>query len=120
SAQGNGNVAPAKQPVTFVSDISPTEKATMRAALPPLYEGDQYAIGDVERGASGSAASGSQGDTAQGGGFSGTDADFAVVTPMGGTEEASVMDVKLPDDVAAILEQSAKKLNKGLNEGRKE
>jgi len=82
----------------------------MRAGLPPLYEGDQYAITDIERQ---QVQGGSSGDSGAGG-FSGTDADFAVVTPLSAEDEPSVMDVKLPEDLSAMLEQSAKKLNKGL------
>jgi intracellular multiplication protein IcmO len=93
---------------------APIERAIPKKALPPLYEGDQFAINDLDKapvmGASGSA------------GFSVTDADLSVVTPAGtGSDTPSVMDVQLPDDVTAILEQSAKKLNQGLggSEGKK-
>lgn len=109
-------------PIT-IPEISPAEKATMRAGLPPLHEGDQYAIGDVEHTPSASVASATSAATAKtstgrtgAAGFTGTDADLAVITSVGGGGDAtSVMDIKLSADIIALLEQSAKKLNQGLS-----
>ncbi len=124
-AGSDGAVAMARAPLG-IPEISPAEKASMRAGLPPLYEGDQYAISEIERTAQPAAtpaAAGAPPSAARNvaGGFMGTDADLAVVTPVDGGDGADVMDVKLPDDILAILEQSAKKLNQGLagkSEGR--
>jgi hypothetical protein len=86
--------------------------------MPPLHEGDQYAIDQLERApaAAATAKSAPPKTVAQKpGGFAGTDADFAVVThPDLAEDEVGVMDVKLPPEIAALLEQSAKKINRGL------
>jgi hypothetical protein len=106
-----GGVTFSKAPRVEIPEISSTERANLRAALPPLYEGDQYAIIELEQLPSSGAS-----DNSSVGGFMPSDADFSVVTPAGlGEDEPGVMDVKLPEEVAAILEQSAKKLNKGLS-----
>ncbi|HEU0117544.1 MAG TPA: TraM recognition domain-containing protein [Alphaproteobacteria bacterium] len=114
-AGASAGVGMAKSATSSIPDVSPSEKASMRAGLPPLYEGDQYAITDVQRRPAGAPAAAAMGG-AMGAGFSGTDADFAVVTPVN-AGDINVMDVKLPPDLAAIIEQSAKKLNKGLAGG---
>jgi intracellular multiplication protein IcmO len=86
--------------------------------LPPLHEGDQYAIEDVEQAPATAAKTTSAATVAvtkTGAGFAGTDADYGVVThPEPAEDETSVMDVQLPPEIAALLEQSAKKLNRGL------
>ena len=49
-------------------------------------------------------------------GFMGSDADLGVITPTHADEayDEGVLDVQLPPDIAAILEESAKKLSRGL------
>lgn len=105
-ANGNGKSTPGTP-----AEVSPAEKAKMRAGLPHLYEGDQYAIAEVEH--MPAAAPGAESTSSFTG--TGTDADLSVVTPAGAGEDGTgVMETKLSEDINAILEQSAKKLNKGL------
>ena len=48
-------------------------------------------------------------------GFTSMDSDFDLVTPTGGIDDSgNVMEVKLPENIAAIIEESARKINKGL------
>jgi len=48
-------------------------------------------------------------------GFTSTDSDFDLVTPTGGVENAgNVMEVKLPEKIATLIEESARKINRGL------
>lgn len=102
------HVAIGRDHVVNVGGLSPSEKATVRDSLPPLYEGDQYAISDIERAAS-------QKKAGSGSGHAASDADFAVVTPAGGLDDSEgVMDVQLPDELMAMLEQSAHRLNQGM------
>ena len=101
-----------------IPDVSPSEKASIRAGLPPLYEGDQYAISEVDQ-----APRGAPGTATGSVGFMGSDADLSVITPVDiGSDDFNVMDTKLSEDLTAILEQSAKKLNQGLSgsDGRKQ
>ena len=114
-----------KGPPVHISDIPDGEARERRAGLPPLQEGDQYAIEAVERApaATGGATTvaipaGVQVSTT---GFVGTDADLAIVThPHIAENEPGVTDVQLAPEIAALLEQSAKKLSRGLagSEGR--
>jgi len=118
-ANGNGkagaNGTP-KGPPVAIPDIP--ETGDRRAGMPPLYEGDQYAIEDVERGPSSIAAATAASATARAqsqAGFAASDQDLSVIThPQMTEDEQSVMDVHLPANIAALLEQSAKKLNDGL------
>ncbi len=94
-----------------IPEISVEEKAALRAGLPPLYEGDQYAVQEVAQSTAKPKATTN---------FVTTDADLAVVMRPGtAAEEPGVMDVKLPANIAAMLEQSAKKLNRGISEGKR-
>ncbi len=112
----NGTVAQAAAsrgaPVTIPS-IASGDKTTQRATLPPLYEGDQYTILEVEAlpGAEPGSAAASAAN------FATMDSDFSIITPISMSsmeDEGSVMDVKLAENIAAILAESARKLNKGL------
>ena len=91
--------------------------AEERAALPPLYEGDEFAIEDLDRvpvfAGQNYAAQSQAGGMA---GFAGTDADLSAVVPTieGGEEVEDISAIMLPEDITAILAQSAKKLNEGL------
>jgi hypothetical protein len=80
--------------------------------MPSFYEGDQYAIEAVEE--KSTAKPRKENTTAPAGAFSASDADLSVVVPADFEDESGVMDVKLPESVVALLERSAKKLNKGL------
>jgi len=116
-----------------IPEIPLTPKSERQAGLPQFYEGDQYAIDELQdqsrNGArkdapppsaaaqAAAAMGGAPGVATPAGGF---DADFDVVTPVGADEdESGVMDVKLPENIAALLEQSAKKLNAGLGGAEK-
>ena len=101
-------VSISKDSVSGSNGFSSSDRSAVRDGLPPLYEGDQYAIDDVERlPGHKKAASGATG-------YSASDPDFAVVTPVGGDDAEGVMDVQLPDDVMAILQESAQRLNEGM------
>jgi len=135
----NGKVAirgtTPKGPHVSIPDIP--ETIDRRVGMPPLYEGDQYAIDEVERapGAvakpvtiakSGAPVQQQQKPPAQqqaaAVGYAGSETDFNVVThPQMAEDEVSVMDVELPPDIAGLLEQSARKLSQGLagSEGQK-
>jgi intracellular multiplication protein IcmO len=108
-----------------IPEISSTEKSVLRTNLPAFHEGDQYSVGEVDQAPptqskAPPAASGGLGGTS----YVHTDADLAVITPVGtgGVDEAAdVLNLKLPAEISAILEQSAKILNQGLSgktEGR--
>ncbi len=83
--------------------------AALRATLPPLYEGDEFAIDELER-APGYAVN--KGAPA----FAGTDADLSAILPSFGdsedTEEFSA--IELPEEIKAALAQSAQQMNEGL------
>jgi hypothetical protein len=89
--------------------MSSNGKEDRRAGQTPLQEGDQYAIEDVERAPAMSAQTPAAG-------FAGTDTDFNVIThpELAEDEAGGVMDVHLSEEIATLLEQSAKKLNRGL------
>jgi intracellular multiplication protein IcmO len=98
-----------------IPEIGLTDKTDRRAGLPSFYEGDQYAIEAVDEtpGAKPQKESGPPAAAATG---AFADSDLTVVVSADFEDENGVMDVKLPDDVVAVLEQSARKLNKGLSE----
>jgi intracellular multiplication protein IcmO len=104
-----------------IPEISLAEKTDRRAGMPSFYEGDQYAIDELEQQQTTTAKAAPRQQVSTGesagasAGFASTDADLSVVVPTeAGDEGSGVMDVKLPDDIVALLEQSAAKLNKGL------
>jgi intracellular multiplication protein IcmO len=95
------------------ADTAADGRGARRAGQTALQEGDQYAIEDIEPAPGSVAAAGEK--TVVVAGFAGTDADLDVITHPGLAEdEPGVMDVQLPGEIAALLEQSAKKLNRGL------
>ncbi|MDE2029584.1 MAG: type IV secretion system DNA-binding domain-containing protein [Alphaproteobacteria bacterium] len=102
----------------YQSETTAAERAAIRAGLPPLLEGDQFAIEEIARAPGKQAGGTSGGYVAQGSaGFAGgTDADLSAVIPAltGEDEVADISAVELPENVASILAQSAKKLNEGL------
>ncbi|MFA5041483.1 MAG: TraM recognition domain-containing protein [Bdellovibrionales bacterium] len=80
--------------------------ASERANLPPLHEGDQYEIENVER--QSYAAKNSPA-------FAGTDADLAAIVPsVGGDDDVDFSAVELPEKIKSFLAQSAKQINEGL------
>jgi len=103
-----------------------TKKTPRPTDLPPLYEGDQYAIEEIEEvphptvvkaGSSSTATTTATTATVTKvtTGFAATDADLAVIThPEQAEDEVNVMDIQLPPEMVALLEQSARKLNSGL------
>jgi len=94
---------------SYADDMSAEERAALRAGLPPMYEGDEFAIEDVEHKQGYSAA---QGVPA----FAGTDSDLSAVIPAlsGENETADYASVELPDSIKSFLAQSAKQMNEGL------
>jgi intracellular multiplication protein IcmO len=108
----SGTTAPKSMPISL-PEIAATEKITLRTLLPPLYEGDQYAINDVESGRGRATA-----------GVRASDSDITSIPPPGFEDDdglGGVFDVALPADIMALIEQSAKRLSKGLKgsaEGR--
>lgn len=127
-SQGDGSAGVVAMPrVSDIPSISPAEKASMRATLPPLYEGDQYAFDQVEAAPQVTANPATKAASASAGhaatppvaGIRGTDADLGIVTRFGDDGEANVMGYKLPQELTAVLEQTAKKLNQGLAEGKR-
>ena len=88
---------------------SSKDRAAMRASLPPMYEGDEFAIEDVDH-APGYVAAHSVPA------FAGTDADLSVIVPASGTKSDDVdfASVELPEDIKAFLAHSAQQMNEGL------
>ncbi|MDX2027890.1 MAG: TraM recognition domain-containing protein [Alphaproteobacteria bacterium] len=104
----NGGIVEARVIPANIPEISPAEKASLRAHLPPLLEGDQFAITETDYAASSSGKAPTSS-------LSATEADLGTVMPRSASEDATdILATKLPDDVSAMLEESAKKLNKGL------
>ncbi len=104
----------AKTAPSSIPSIIGGDGVSQRAMLPPLYEGDQYTIIDVE------AVPGmTNAETAAN--FASMDSDFSIVSPISmsdADEDGGVMSVKLGDELAAIIADSARKLNKGLGDGK--
>jgi hypothetical protein len=104
---------PAPRAVPGAPLLSPAE----RAGLPPMYQGDEFAIEDLESAPAYAASGNGNGYVTQGtAGFGGTDMDLAAVIPSFGEDEEieDIAAIQLPDDITAILAQSAQKLNEGL------
>lgn len=107
------------------------EKAIRREDLPPLGEGDQFAITDVDQAPEGQSKKttapvgfeaseqdvGAIGDVERvPGGLTPADATTPLARLTEGEESGSgVLETKLPEDMTAILQQSAKNLSKGLS-----
>jgi intracellular multiplication protein IcmO len=106
TASANGSASAAKKEET-VSGISLAERIGQKSTLPPLYEGDQYAFLEVEQMP--------ESEEIPPAGFAPAGSDFDLVTPTGGVDDSgNVMDVKLPEEIAAIIEEAGRKINKGL------
>jgi hypothetical protein len=92
----------------YVDDLPAEERAAQRADLPPMLEGDQYEIENVEH---------TQGYVAAKDmpAFAGTDADLAAIIPaVGGDDDADFSVVELPEKIKSFLAQSAQQINEGL------
>jgi intracellular multiplication protein IcmO len=95
------------------SGMSLAERITQKSSLPPLYEGDQFAFVEIEQVP--------ESEQVPPAGFASSGSDFDLVTPTGGMDDSgNVMEVKLPENIAVLIEESARKINKGLagSEGR--
>jgi len=101
---GNGAVKIEKEEI---SGMSLAERISQKSTLPPLYEGDQFAFIEIEQVP--------ESEQIPQAGFVSSGSDFDLVTPTGGVDDSgNVMEVKLPENIAAIIEESARKINKGL------
>ena len=90
--------------------VSLGERLNQKSSMPPLYEGDQFAFLEIEQGP--------ESEQIPQAGFASSGSDFDLVTPTGGVDDSgNVMEVKLPDNIAAIIEESARKINKALTGG---
>ncbi|MER2520097.1 MAG: hypothetical protein ABTQ34_05340, partial [Bdellovibrionales bacterium] len=114
ASTASGAVTLDKDAEIVLPDLSSGHLAQTTAA--PLYEGDQYALQDVETPPGHSSASGARNPPVPA-----SEADFALFASLDDELETvgGVMDVRLPDNVTALLEQSANKLNKGLGNPEK-
>jgi intracellular multiplication protein IcmO len=93
---------------SYADDLSSEERAARRAALPPLQEGDQFGIENVEHTQS-YAAKGTPV-------FAGTDADLSAIIPSveSGDTDADFSTTELPEHIRAFLAHSAQQINEGL------
>ena len=107
-ANGNGTSAPKANE----GSVSLADRLNQKSTLPPLYEGDQFAFLEVEQVP--------EEERTPAAGFAEAGGDFDIVTPTGGTEDSgNVMEIKLPDNIAAIIEESAQRINRGLAGGNR-
>jgi hypothetical protein len=87
------------------------ERYVDRSSLPSLAEGDQYAVAELEAAPVGQAqARKSQGIQMP----KGENPTSIALTRANDGADTGVFDISVPEHIAAILEQSAKKLNQGL------
>ncbi|MDR3424404.1 MAG: TraM recognition domain-containing protein, partial [Alphaproteobacteria bacterium] len=100
----------------FFDDVSPEERAARRANMPPLYPGDEFAIDEVEEGYESDAADESGYAPREAHAFAGTDADLSAIIPtLDGEEDAGDFSfADLPDNIKAVLAESAQRMNEGL------
>ncbi|MDD3288894.1 MAG: type IV secretion system DNA-binding domain-containing protein [Alphaproteobacteria bacterium] len=121
--QEKAKVAPA-QTTTAAPAVDSTllkEKAVLRSGLPPLQEGDQFAIAEMENFIeqatagpdenAGKKKAGKEGSVSAPSGM-----DIETVTPAskGSAAIKGALETELPPEVTAALQQSAQKLNEGL------
>jgi intracellular multiplication protein IcmO len=105
---GISSAAPSAQHAMYADDLSVDERAELRNSLPPLHEGDQFEIENVEH-IQYAAAKGTPA-------FAGTDADLSAIVPTVGAGEdaADYSTVELPEKIKSFLAQSAQQINEGL------
>ena len=96
------------QHTMYADDMSADERAELRGHLPPMQEGDQFEIQNVERAAYTAAK-----DTPS---FAGTDADLSAIIPAAADhdEAADYSKVELSEKIKSFLAQSAQQINEGL------
>jgi hypothetical protein len=84
--------------------------AATRTGLPPLYDGDEFAIEDIVQAPA--ATYTAQKSAAP---FAGTHADLSAIVPsLGDDETEDFSSVVLPDTIISFLAQSAQQMNEGL------
>ncbi|MDE1901172.1 MAG: type IV secretion system DNA-binding domain-containing protein [Alphaproteobacteria bacterium] len=97
-----------------VAPLPADQRAAMRAAMPPMQEGDQFAVQEIDPVNASKPVPGAYAAQASAG-FAGTDADLSTIVPAAlQGEDADISSVVLPDSLTAILAQSAQKLSEGL------
>ncbi len=95
------------EPVAMDRDAVVMERSGTRGTAPSLYEGDQYTIDEVEKAA--------EYKKTASGPYVAPGNEFDVITRAGDEDDSEgAMDIKLSDDILAILQQSAQRLNEGL------
>jgi intracellular multiplication protein IcmO len=114
SAATNGQQTGAA--ISYRDETTAEERAAIRAGLPPMYEGDEFAIEDLEHAPTYVAPSHAANFVTQDAlGFEGTEADFSIIPDLDVEEEIEdISAITLPDEIKAVLAQSAQKLNEGL------
>jgi intracellular multiplication protein IcmO len=93
--------------------MSAEDRNALRAGLPTMQQGDEFQIEEIDRAP---VQTGQSYTTHGSAGFGGTDADLSVIIPSIGAEETieDISSLHLPENITAILSQSAQKLNEGL------
>jgi hypothetical protein len=119
-AAGSNGTASSAAGMSYRDESSAEERAALRAGLPPMYEGDEFAIDDLDRSQAYAAIPAAYTPAAniaiQGNrGFAGTDNDLSLL-PQGapGEDMEDFSSFVLPEEIAAVLAKSAQKLNVGL------
>jgi intracellular multiplication protein IcmO len=93
-----------------VDDVSGANRASVRAQLPPLHQGDEFAIDELQRAPAQKASQDRES-------FTGTDADLSSIIPALGGGDEDVGDFSstvLPDAITAVIAHSAQQMNEGL------
>ncbi|MDD5586215.1 MAG: type IV secretion system DNA-binding domain-containing protein [Alphaproteobacteria bacterium] len=116
AAAESGRKQPLAEPLASIPSVSSGIPAALPGnGQPSLREGDEFAFMELETADEPSVAEG--GPTGEIG-YVPADLDISVVTrPDGKPVDIDVMSVELPDDLAALMKQSAGKLNQGLGGG---
>lgn len=113
---------PSKTALADIPDImSGSNKPSVRSTLPPLIEGDQYAITELEPAPASLVAGAAPAaedvvPRAAGANFKSLDSDVNYAAPRhaGRDAGADAIDLSLPEDVTSFIAESATKMNKGL------
>lgn len=84
----------------------------MRANIPPMFDGDEFAVEDIDR-------NGYEADEDLPA-FAGTDADLSAIIPSfeEGDDFVDFEATELPENIKAFLAQSAQQMNEGLRRGK--
>ncbi len=99
---------PSAQHTLYADDMSAEERAELRGNLPPMQEGDQFEIQNIEQTAYAAAKDSPA--------FAGTDADLSAIVPAAADQDeaADFSKVELPENIKSFLAQSAQQINEGL------